>query len=48
MTRSDLKLDHMTKCFSRSWPAPGTLKNGGLALKGNCPHLFKPCFPGRR
>jgi hypothetical protein len=36
MTRSYFKIDFVTKCFSRNGSASATLKNIGLALKGNC------------
>jgi hypothetical protein len=48
MTRSYFKIDFVTKCFSRNGPASETLKNVGLALKGNCSRVFNPCILGRR
>jgi hypothetical protein len=48
MTRSYFKIDFVTKCFSRNGPASEALKNVGLALKGNCSRVSKPCILGRR
>ena len=48
MTRSYFKIDFVTKCFPRNEPASETLKNVGLAFKGNCSRVSKPCILGRR
>ena len=48
MTRSYLKIDFVTKCFSRNGSASETLKNVGLALKGNCWCVSKPGILWRR